>query len=291
MILYNILLRGWLELGSSETWVRLLSAACMVGAVAATWLLAHRLFDARVASVAAGLMAVNAFVVRYAQEARSYALLLLLAVVATYLLVLALERGQRRWWVAYLVIGGLIIYDQVTGALVLIAHAAAILPHPRRPRMRALATGAALLAVAVAPIVVAIGSSAADGPTWIGPLALASLGQAAVALAGGATDPAGPPTWFLAPVYGLLIVVGAARVRAPHAWPERWATWPMLAWLILPPAALVSCPSSSRPRGALPDRDRAARLDPRCGQAWCGSLGPFLLVIAAGGRCRCFRAR
>ena len=100
MILYNILLRGWLELGSSETWVRLLSAACMVGAVAATWLLAQRLFDARVASVAAGLMAVNAFVVRYAQEARSYALLVLLVVVATYLLVLALDRGQRRWWVA-----------------------------------------------------------------------------------------------------------------------------------------------------------------------------------------------
>ncbi len=239
MILYNLLLRGWLELGSSEIWVRLLSAACMLGAVAVTWLLARRLFDTRVATVSAGLLAANAMVVRYAQEARSYALLLLLVVVATYLLVRALERGERRWWAAYLVVGGLIAYAQVIGALVLLAHAAAILLHPRRPPLRELVTGASLLAVAVAPIALVIGSSAAGGPTWIGPVALGSLGQTAVALAGGLAGPAGQPTWLLAPAYGLLIVLGATRVRTLRAWPERWAIWLMLGWLILPPAVLV----------------------------------------------------
>ena len=50
---------------------------------------------------AALLLAVSSFHIRYSQEARHYALLLLFGLLATVLLLRALERGRSRDWLAY----------------------------------------------------------------------------------------------------------------------------------------------------------------------------------------------
>src|SRR5437763_5719357 len=79
MSLYYLLLRGWLHFGGSEFFMRGLSVALAAAMVPAIYWLAVRLFYRRIALVAAALLSVNAFDVRYAQAARSYTLFLLLA--------------------------------------------------------------------------------------------------------------------------------------------------------------------------------------------------------------------
>ena len=78
MSLYYVLLRMWLHFGQSEFFIRSLSVVIAVATVPAIYWLARLLYDRRVALIAAALFSFTAYSVRYAQEARSYALFLLL---------------------------------------------------------------------------------------------------------------------------------------------------------------------------------------------------------------------
>ena len=91
MSLYHVLLHAWLNVGESEFAVRALSLLFAAAAPPTLYLLVRRLFDTRTAVVAAVLLAVNAYFLRYAQEARSYALLVFLVTLSTYLLVVAVD--------------------------------------------------------------------------------------------------------------------------------------------------------------------------------------------------------
>lgn len=79
--LYFVLLHFWQKaLGESEFAVRWFSGLCSVLSVVGVYRLGGRLFSRRAGLWAAGLMAVAPFQVYYAQEARSYALCVLLSV-------------------------------------------------------------------------------------------------------------------------------------------------------------------------------------------------------------------
>ena len=86
--LYYALLHGWLAGGSGEGWVRAFSALCSVATIPLFYAAVRLLQGPQTAQVAALILAVAPFHVRYAQEARMYALLTLL--VAAVLLCLAL---------------------------------------------------------------------------------------------------------------------------------------------------------------------------------------------------------
>jgi 4-amino-4-deoxy-L-arabinose transferase-like glycosyltransferase len=86
--LYYGLLHGWLAGGSGEGWVRAFSALCSVATIPIFYAAVRLLQGTQTAQVAALILAVAPFHVRYAQEARMYALLTLL--VAAVLLCLAL---------------------------------------------------------------------------------------------------------------------------------------------------------------------------------------------------------
>src|SRR5436305_504549 len=79
MSLYYVLLRIWLHIGQSPFFIRSLSVLITVATLPPIYWLARLLYDRQVALLAAALFALNAFDVRYAQEARSYALFVLLA--------------------------------------------------------------------------------------------------------------------------------------------------------------------------------------------------------------------
>src|SRR2546425_3307417 len=75
MGLYYVLLHFWIRIfGESESAVRGLSVLFGVLAVPAIYLVGARLFGRAAGLVAALLLAVNAFFIQYAQEARSYSL-------------------------------------------------------------------------------------------------------------------------------------------------------------------------------------------------------------------------
>jgi hypothetical protein len=78
--IYYFLLRAWCECaGFASVGVRSLSVVASVGVIVLCLIVLPRLFDRRLALIAAALVAVAPFQVFFATEARSYALLILLA--------------------------------------------------------------------------------------------------------------------------------------------------------------------------------------------------------------------
>ncbi|MFJ6198154.1 glycosyltransferase family 39 protein [Micromonospora sp. NPDC092111] len=90
---YHLLIRGWTEVfGSSDLALRAPSVLAMAGAAALVGRLAARMFTPGTGVLAGVLLALLPTSTRYAQEAQPYALTLLVAVLATSLLVPAMDR-------------------------------------------------------------------------------------------------------------------------------------------------------------------------------------------------------
>lgn len=122
MGLYYLLLRPWLHLGNSEVVVRGLSALFGVATIPVLYLLGSRLFNQRVGLMAAALLAVHAFHIRWSQEARSYSLLVLLLTCSILLLVSALQAERARGrWAGYIVLSALACYCHLFAVFVIAA--------------------------------------------------------------------------------------------------------------------------------------------------------------------------
>jgi len=111
--LYYLLVWLWSRVfGTYEVGLRSFSALCGTLTIPLVWLLGRRLVSERVGLVAAVLTAVNPILFWYSQEARSYALLMLLSALSLWVLVWALEAPSAR----RLLLWGL------SGAVALCAH-------------------------------------------------------------------------------------------------------------------------------------------------------------------------
>jgi mannosyltransferase len=109
--LYYMLLHVWMQLlGSSEEAVRWLSVACALIAVPVAWWGARGLFGTRAAWMAAVLTATNPFLTQFGQEGRMYALLILLALVATAAFGRAFAWRSRGWAIGYAVALAAMLY-------------------------------------------------------------------------------------------------------------------------------------------------------------------------------------
>jgi len=101
--LYYMLLHFWLGIaGDSEEGVRSFSLACALLAIPVGWWAGRAIWGTQKAGwYAAVLMAFNPFLTQYAQEARMYAMVALLAIPATvcFLRAYALHTERRRPWV------------------------------------------------------------------------------------------------------------------------------------------------------------------------------------------------
>ena len=139
-------------LGTSETALRLPSLLAIAVAAATTAALGRLL--ARTAGLPApwltGLLAGLLFAVapqatRYAQDARSYAIVTMLVTIATYLLVRAMLSGPWRWWAWYAVVIALAGFFNLFALLVVLAHGLTVLvTHRVRRRRAASAAGSGL---------------------------------------------------------------------------------------------------------------------------------------------------
>ena len=151
MTLYYVLLRPWLHLGLSETTVRLLSVIPGIASIPMMYLLAARLFGKSIGILAALLFALNTCAVVYAQEARSYSLLLLGTIAATYLFVRLVERPTMRRALVYALVAAATLYCHYFAMLVVASHlvSVAFLPAGRRPWGRLVVAWFVLGAMAV----------------------------------------------------------------------------------------------------------------------------------------------
>jgi mannosyltransferase len=101
MSLYYVLLRGWLHFGFNPFFIRTLSVLASLVTLPAIFWLGCKLFDRRVGLIAVALLSCNAYSIRYAQEARSYSLFVLLATLSSGFFVAGLQEpapSRRNRW-------------------------------------------------------------------------------------------------------------------------------------------------------------------------------------------------
>lgn len=172
--LYYWLLHGWMQLfGSSDVSVRALSGVLAVLALPVAALSARRL--ARHSSLfAVVLLASSPFAVRYATEARMYALVMLLVLVGVLLVPAALERPTPPRLVAIAVVTALLLYSHYWSMYLVAVVALALLWRLRRSDGRANRVRV-LVAVAVGGLAflawlpILLSQTADNGTPWAPP--------------------------------------------------------------------------------------------------------------------------
>ena len=237
MALYYFLLRIWLHFGSGDYFVRALSAVISLAAIPAIYLLGKRLFNPATGLLAAALFSVHAWQVRYAQEARSYSLYVLLTALSCLFLLAALRKPTRRNWAAYVAASVLAIYSHFFSLLVIVAQSAAVyflacderaLPQFRRSLK--------MIALLFLPLAVFIASRGAGPISWITRPGFGGLHRFLLDLSGNGGD-----------VLLLSYIAFAAVAVAGRGWThgrrmpfDSWRYLFLLGWLCVPVAVTLA---------------------------------------------------
>lgn len=183
--LYYLLLHGLFRAsGDADPLLVLRLPSVLATALAAGTLalLGRRLAGPRPGLLAGGVFALLPPVQRYAQEGRSYALVCMLVVWASYLLVRAVETRSHRMWAGYGAVALAACLLHEFAVLAVLAHLVALPRAARRNGMRV----AAVVSFCLAPLV-AVSIRQSDQVSWIGGVhAGALLGFAGVTVLGAA---------------------------------------------------------------------------------------------------------
>jgi len=152
--------------GDSEAALRLPSLIAGVALIPMVFAAGRALYDRRTGLVAAVLATIAPIVVWYSQEARMYALLMLLAVVAVWALYRAIETGSARYWAPYALASAAMIWTHYFAILlVLVLQGALVVMVWRRRRWessRRLVRGAVAATVAIAVLCAPLAPFAID---------------------------------------------------------------------------------------------------------------------------------
>jgi 4-amino-4-deoxy-L-arabinose transferase-like glycosyltransferase len=131
--LYYAVAWAWTQLvGTGELGLRSVSALAGVATVPVAYLLGAELSSRRAGIVAAALVAVNPMLLWYSQEARAYALFVLLTALSLLYFVRALDRGRRRDSVAWGIASALALGTHYFAAFPIAAEALWLLRRRRR---------------------------------------------------------------------------------------------------------------------------------------------------------------
>jgi mannosyltransferase len=152
--LYYLLAWLWSKLfGTGEAGLRSLSALFGTAAIPAAYAAARELLDRRVGLAVAGLAAVNPLLVWYSQEARTYALLMLLGTLSVLFFARVLRRAARRDLILWALFSALALASHYFAAFLLVPEAVwlAVAARDRRPVLLAIAVVGAV-ALALAPL-------------------------------------------------------------------------------------------------------------------------------------------
>jgi mannosyltransferase len=194
--LYYVQLHLWKHIaGTSEVAIRLPSVLAVAATVAVVGLIGRRLGGDRVGLVAALFLGANGFVLYYAQEARTYALLMLAVAITSLLFLRAAEAPSVVPVSLYAVAGAVSLYLHPVAALVLLAHVATALAWPGIRRQ--LMLGYVAMGALVIPLGLALAAHGTTDVSWIPAPSWSYVEQTA---------------WTLVGFVGLLVLIDAALV-------------------------------------------------------------------------------
>ena len=231
---YYVAMLGWHSLGDSEAFLRLLSAVFAVATVPLTFVLGRRLADPWVGAVAAAVVAGHGLVVEWGQQLRGYSMAMFLVVLATLLLVRAVDRPSTAPAVAYAVVASAAVYTHIFAVLVVAAHGVALLalrPIPWRTVRVAASTGGVLLA----PMGWYMLTRDGDPLYWIGEPTPRQLAGTFGDLAGSSI----PQLVVLGSLAALAVGAAVRTVRRRVGTVAAWHAALPVAWLAVPVAVAV----------------------------------------------------
>jgi 4-amino-4-deoxy-L-arabinose transferase-like glycosyltransferase len=246
MTVYYLLLRPWLLLGTSEPAVRSLSVVFSVATIPLLYALAARMFGSRVGLIAALLVSVNAFHVAYAQNARSYSLLLFLLTIASLSYIAGVERPTRRSWITFTVASVLAVYSHFFAIFVLVAQwASLIFLRSRDIPWKAILASALAIGLFLLPLVAFVATANREHIAGIPKPKLDEMFRAPVYLAGAgpvaegkvSTSPEVERRVLLVAYFAVCL---AALRSILKLWRSRWGSFEawhhgfVLSWLFVP---------------------------------------------------------
>jgi mannosyltransferase len=232
--------------GAGELVLRLPSAVAVAIGAAFVAAIGRRLISPW-AGLAAGLLyAVLPVVSRYGQEARSYAMVMMVAVISSYLLVRVLAsepQRQRRWLVGYGVSIAVLGILNIFGLLLVPAHAVTMALYCRRglreQALRRLAIGwlnAVAGGIVVASPLLVLGYLQRGQIAWLGVNRSSSGLSTLFSLSGSYVV---TTTFLIIIAVALVLSTEMSRERRRADWPSRLAQL-SLPWLIAPPLLLLA---------------------------------------------------
>lgn len=230
---YYLLIWPWVRLlGTSELVLRLPSAMAMAAAALGVTVIGRRLWSWQAGLTAGLVFAALPLTSRFGQEARSYAMATTAAVLASYLLIRALDEPRRRWFAWYGVSLATVGFLNLFGLLIVPAHAVTVAA-VRRVAVRRWAVAAAVACAAAAPIAVYSWREREQlawlkKPHWQDVTALVNM------LTGSAAS------FVLILALSVTAVFFAWRQRGSGAASRRLLVWLSAPWLIVPPALLLT---------------------------------------------------
>jgi mannosyltransferase len=231
MQLYHMMLHWWIQIGQSEFIVRSLSAIFALATVPVIYALGATIFGLRVGILAALLLAVNAFFIQYAQEARAYSLVLLLVTLSSYFFLISIERPSWRSWVGYVICSTLAVYSHLFAVFVFLTQGVSLVFLRRRDvQWRSLLISEAAVILMTLPLTIKVLSGGKFGLSWMPQPNLYSLVRVFYHLAGGSL-----PLligYFLLCFYTLIIAI-RTFVKYKRS-VESWHYFFILTWLFIP---------------------------------------------------------
>lgn len=243
MSLYYLLLRFWMHFGQSEFFIRSLSVVIAAATVPSIYWLAQMLYNRRIAWIASALFTFNAYSIRYSQEARSYALFVLLATLSSGYMIAHLREPSRGRRLGYGIASILAVYAHFYALLLVGAQWLALRslnsPNPADESGKAAAElrrAWKAIGIAVLPVLIFVAKTGAGPLRWIHRPSLRDLVQFWEHMAGSTT-------LLLALIYliaciAVLIPTGKRLLKQNADW-ESWPTQFLLIWLIGPTVLTV----------------------------------------------------
>jgi mannosyltransferase len=240
MSLYYVLLRGWLHFGFSPFFIRTFSVLASLATLPAIFWVSCKLFDRRVGLIAVALLSCNAYHIRYAQEARSYSLFVLLATLSSGFFVGALREPtpSRRSLLGYVLTSVLAVYAHFYALLLIASQCLSVRgfngvrgSETRLPISVALRRAWIWIALAVLPVLAFVGKTGAGQIRWIQRPGVHDLLDYWEHLAGNA----GLPLALLCTAARLAAILPLrGRLFRPAAGWNVWRVQFLVIWMIFP---------------------------------------------------------
>jgi len=122
----------FLQIGSSDFFLRLPSALFGIGSLPLCYILAKQLTSKRVAVFTIFVLAISPLHIWYSQEGRMYSQLIFLMLLSSVVLLKALQPLKLRWWALYVLVVTAGMYTHVFMALAVIVQVLWVLMYQRR---------------------------------------------------------------------------------------------------------------------------------------------------------------